>query len=90
MNDRVAEVLKPAALSGEDLLSRRLLEREHAEQLRRVFEILGRELHPAPPSVSGTAAALYASTGTSIAMASTSGTQNPSCSLKEMYTLEAR
>ena len=39
---------------------------------------------PAPPSVSGTAAAEYASTGTPAAMASTSGTQKPSCSLSEM------
>src|SRR5829696_3116837 len=38
---------------------------------------------PAPPSVSGTAPAAYASTGTLAAIASTRGTQNPSCSLRD-------
>src|SRR5471032_2386787 len=38
---------------------------------------------PAPPSVSGTAAAAYARIGTSAAIASTRGTQKPSCSLSE-------
>src|SRR6185369_13954641 len=46
----------------------------------------GANCTPAPASVSGTAAAAYASTGTSAAIASTSGTQKPSCSLIEMYT----
>src|SRR5262249_32737537 len=45
---------------------------------------------PAPPRVSGTAAAPYARTGTPAAIASTSGAQNPSCSLSEMYTAACR
>ena len=51
---------------------------------------LGSKTTPAPPSVSGTAVLAYASTGTSAAIASSSGTQKPSCSLIEMYTLAVR
>src|SRR5258708_26609588 len=45
---------------------------------------------PAPPSVSGTAVRARATIGTSNAIASTRGTQNPSCSLRQTSTSARR
>ena len=48
-----------------------VVERQRAEQLGGVLEILRRELHAGAAERVGTAAAAYASTGTSAAIAST-------------------
>ena len=42
---RVAEIGEPAALAGDDLGAQIVVERQRAQQLGRVFEILGREVH---------------------------------------------
>jgi hypothetical protein len=80
LDDWIAERPQALSLTFEDPLARLVLEGEHAKQLGGVFEILRKELNSRPAKGIRTAAALYASTGTSIAIASTRGTQKPSCS----------
>ena len=79
-----AKSLQAAALALEHAVADPPIVYERAEHLGREFEILRGEQHPgAAERFRHRARRRRRATGTSAAIASTSGTQNPSCSLSE-------